>query len=160
MNTVKARINHCAHNPYANQPQEDVHSKLSEWILVQHRKLDCNWHLPKTLCSSSCAVPFLHELGLLREWDVGADFDGVVVLVQRLSLGVVLLVPLPQQPMATYHRKETQIKPLSSFKTSRLPPKLVKLERKKTVLCPRAPSYQYRVSVPSKSAMTCANGKA
>jgi hypothetical protein len=60
----------------------------------------------------------------------------VVVLVQRLSLGVVLLVPLPQQPMATYHRKETQIKPLSSFKTSRLPPKLVKLERKKNRTLP------------------------
>lgn len=44
--------------------------------------------------------PFFHELGLLGERDVGADLDGVVVLEQLLPLGVVLLVPLPQQPMA------------------------------------------------------------
>lgn len=46
--------------------------------------------------------PFFHELGLLRQRDVGVDLDGMVVLEQRLPLGVELFVPLSEQPMATY----------------------------------------------------------
>ena len=62
------------------------------------------------MTSQDSPVPFFHELGLLQEWNVGANLDGVVVLVQRLPLGVVLLVPLPKQPMTTWHaHTETQI---------------------------------------------------
>ena len=106
------------------------------------------------MTSQDSPVPFFHELGLLREWNVGANLDGVVVLVQRLPLGVVLLVPLPKQPMTTWHPHTDTDKPLNTYKILITRTSENLCNRSENVLCPRAPSYQYRVSVPSKSAIT------